>query len=596
MVGKLHVLRINLSSGKVSHEWLHEGWRLQLIGGKGVATRILFDELQPNIDPLSADNMLIFTVGPATGTVIPMDSRYGVFFKSPLTGIFCESYSGGSVAPVIRWAGLDAIVITGAADKPTYLYIDDGKAELRSAKRLWGLDTYTADREVKAELGDKNLKVISIGPAGENLVKFANMSNDYWRQAGRGGGGAVMGSKRLKAIAVRSSKRESPAEDSGELRKIAMEAFERIRKDPTASQIYRNYGTSAMIDVANELGAFPTRYWRENRFSEAKSINCDAVRRLLVKNKTCWNCPVACGKFVEAEGDDGATHRVELEYETIYAFGSLCMISKIEKIIEINDFCDRYGIDTITAGNVAAFAIEAYNLGKLKPEKPIRYGDSHSVLWLLKETVNRTGVGKILAEGTRAAAKALGLDDLAIHVKGLEPPGYDPRTMKGMALSYATSPRGACHLRSGFYYAEARGLVDRFSTDPKKVAMFVDWERRCTVFDSLILCRFGRFIFDWPMLARLVSRLNGCEYTEAELIHIADSIIDLTRAFNLREGISRKDDCIPERFSSEPVKVGRQEYVTTKHELNLMLDEYYRLHGWDSSGVPSRIPDKPIEK
>ncbi|WXG43811.1 MAG: aldehyde ferredoxin oxidoreductase family protein [Promethearchaeati archaeon SRVP18_Atabeyarchaeia-1] len=583
----MKLLRINLARMKFSKEEMDGKLVADLIGGKGLGTWFLYNEVSEMVEPLSPKNKLIFAVGPATGTSYPTANRYGVFFKSPLTGIYGESYSGGHVANRMRATGSEVFIIEGKARRRTYLVINEKGVEFRDARELWGLDTFATDDAVRRELGNRNLGVVCIGPAGENLVRFALIENDYWRSAGRGGCGAVMGSKKLKAIAFQGDK-DPAIHDQALLDEVVGESLTAI-KESSATSNYRNYGTLAMVDVVNEAGVFPVRYWSEGVSAHREKFNGAAMReRVLLSSRACWNCPIACGKLCEVRTGKYKGLRVEgPEYETVYAFGGLCDIGDIESIMVINDYCDRAGIDSITAGNVAAFAVEAEKRGKLKTGISMDYGDLEKTMRLLKMITEREGAGDILAEGVRRASQRLRLPGLDVTVKGLEPAGYDPRGVIGMGLAYAVSCRGACHLRSTVQVQELRGMIDRFAYD-QKPQYVVDLEDRYIIFDSLIICRFIRDIATWERLPHILKALTGADLNEAKLRETANRIATLTRLFNVREGITAKDDDLPQRFFEQPLPQGGSSGNTVNRtRFTEMVNRYYELRGWDKSGKPN---------
>ncbi|MEM3060933.1 MAG: aldehyde ferredoxin oxidoreductase family protein, partial [Candidatus Bathyarchaeia archaeon] len=439
------ILRINLTGKKIKTQRLPSSFVKEYVGGKGFGTRLLYDELDKGVNPLSPENKLIFATGPATGTIVPTSAKVGLFFKSPLTGIYAESYSSGQIAPRIKWAGYDCIIIEGRSKNPVYIFIDEDYVKIEDAEHLWGKDTYYTEDAIRKDFGnDPNLRVASIGKAGENLVKIACIENDYWRCFGRCGGGAVMGSKRLKAIAIRGTKEVSVAHPE----KLESLTREIIKKMVESTLSFRLYGTPAMVDRVNQQGVFPTRNWQEGAFDEFKRINADSIlNSVFVRNESCFACPIACGKICKVkEGPYSGVLISGPEYETIFAFGGLCEISDIKAICKMNDLCDRYGLDTMSAGNIVAFAIEAYKRGKLSANFPLEYGKPEAIIGLIELIAKREGIGNLLAEGVKKASEELNLEDLAIHVKGLELPGYDPRGLKALSLAYAIATRGACHL------------------------------------------------------------------------------------------------------------------------------------------------------
>jgi aldehyde:ferredoxin oxidoreductase len=581
--GKL--LRIDLIHSRSRVEELKERFLLDYVGGKGFGVRTLMDELPANTDPLAPENKLILAVGPFTGTSIPTSGRYGVFFRSPLTGFFGESYSGGYLGPEIKKSGYDVVVFDGRAPKPTYIYVKDDQVEFRDASALWGKDTHVTENIVKEEVGSKRARVASIGPAGELLVKFACICNDYWRQAGRCGGGAVMGSKNLKAFAFEGSTKPQVADEDG-LRSMVVEMVRKIPKDLPLTV----NGTLGRVDQQNGLGTFPTRYWHEGFFEQYKEINATSMReKIWVKNKGCYNCMLTCGKnCIIKEGEFAGIEIEGPEYETVYCYGGLCMIPDIRAIVKINDVCDRLGIDTMSSGNVIALAMDATDAGILKGDDAIHYGDVHGTLRLIEDICYRRGLGKLLSEGIKPSASALGMSDTAIHVKGLEPAGYDPRGLKGMGLGYAVSTRGGCHLRSCAYHYESVGAVDRFAEEGK-AEYVIGLEDRVAIIDSAIVCVFARdLFFYWEELCEMYEKVTGLKITKAELREKSSRIITTARRFNLREGLTRADDVLPKRFMTEPLPSGKSKgSVISQGEMEKMLDEYYTLRGWTKEGIPA---------
>lgn len=577
--GKL--LRINLTTRSHSVEEIPEEIFKTYLGGKGLGSYLLLENVRTGIDPLSEDNKIIFVTGPATGTGMWGSSRYGVYSKSPQTGLYGESYSGGKVAPLMRKTGYDAIILEGAADVPLSLEISDSEVVFRNASHLWGKDTFETEDRVLEEVGVPEAQAIVIGPAGENLVRFACIENNYWRSAGRTGMGAVMGSKKVKAIVFHGHAQAEVSDP--ELLKDLIKSLTAKAKGNVAVKAYQTYGTTQMVKTMNCAETFPTKYWSEGVYEHWKELSGDTLlAEHQVKPNACPNCFLACGKLTTVTKGKYNALKVEgPEYETIYAFGGLCCISDLAEILHLNDLCDRLGMDTITAGNLAAFTIEAVLRGKV--ETNLGYGDASGVASLLEDIANVRGLGVILSQGIKHAAKVWELEDIAIHVKGLEPSGYDPRVLKGMGLAYATSTRGACHLRATFYKAELSGMIDPAITEGK-AKMFIDFENRLTLFNAQILCVFYRDMILWPELRQLVKALTGWDYTQLELEEIANRIVTLTKVFNLREGVTRKQDTLPKRMFKEPLNEGRD--VITVEELDFMLDEYYKLRGWDRQGRP----------
>ena len=548
------------------------------LGGKGLATRLLLEFSPPGVDPLAPAAALIFAAGPATDQKVYGSARYGVFFKSPQTGLYAESYSGGSVADKLSRTGFDAIVISGRADRPTLLEVNEDGAVLHDAADLWGMSCYDTEDEALKRFG-KDAAAVVIGPAGERQVRFAIIANDRWRCAGRAGGGAVMGAKNLKAIVFRGSARRAAA-DPERLARLFRELMELAKTAPGAAR-YKKYGTVQMVKVANEAGVFPTNYWRAGARADYAQIDGDALLRdCEVKARSCPRCFMACANLSTVrEGPYQGLQIEGPEYETIYSFAGLCLIPSLPEVMHLNDLCDRLGLDTITAGNLVGFAMLASEQGRI-PER-IPFGDTAAAAALIESIVRREGLGVVLSAGIRAAASAWGMEDEAVHVKGMEPAGYDPRKLIGMGLAYAVSDRGACHLRATFYKPELAGISPQDRLDDK-AAIFIDFEDRATLFDTLILCRFYRDLMTWERLGELIAGLTGLDGSKASLEKIAARVSDDARRFNLREGLTAADDCLP-RALFRPME-GKS---VTPAEIERLVRDYYRLRGWNEFGVPN---------
>ena len=571
--GKL--LRIDLTRQSYTQETIPDDVFKQYLGGKGLGSYLLLQNIKPGTDPLAPDNKLIFTTGPSTDTAMVGSSRYGVFGKSPLTGGYAESYAGGKVAPAMRRTGYDAIIFEGAADKPVMVEISDTGITFHDASGLWGLDTYAAEEEALKKVAAQNAQALVIGPAGENLVRFACIENNRWRSAGRAGMGALMGSKKLKAVVLHGSARAEIADP--ELLKDVVKKIRDLGKGNPGVENYRNYGTTVMVKIMNGARAFPNRYWNRAVDPGWESLSGDTfLQQYQVKPAACSNCFMACGKRVSITSGEHAGLELEgPEYETIYAFGGLCSINRLDQVAYLNDLCDRLGMDTITAGNLVGLVMEGRERGLL--DAPVRYGDAGAAAELVKQMARRTGLGEILSLGIKEAAPRLGLQEIAIHVKGMEPPGYDPRVLKGMGLAYATSARGACHLRATFYKPELAGMIDPATTEGK-AELFIDFENRLTIFNTQILCVFFRDLITWETLIELNKAITGLEFTKDELWGVANRIIDATHTFNRQQGFDRQDDTLPDRLFNEKVNDGQN--GITRDELNRMVDDYYQLRGW----------------
>jgi len=570
------LLRVDLSKKKATVEPIPESVLRSYLGGKGLGSFLLLKENPPHINPLSPQNRLIFTLGPLADTPFYGSSRYAVFTKSPQTGIYSESYSGGKITLSFSRAGYDAIIIEGKSNHPIFLEVSDKNVVFHDASDLWGKDTYESEETILKTVGIKGAGALVIGPAGENLVKFAVIESEQWRSLGRAGTGAVMGSKKLKGIVFHGEKHRNLA-DSSSLKRLAREFKDRV-KDHQIVSIYKRYGTPMLVSIMNTIGAFPTQYWSKGRLEGWEEISAESlIERCNVVSSACPYCFMACGKISEVkEGRHQGLRIMGPEYETIYAFGGLCMVNSIEEIIYLNDRCDRLGMDTITAGNLAAFAIEASRGKKIKED--LDYGDVDGIAEILIKIAYRKGIGRILSEGVRYASTVWGMEEKAIHVKGLEPAGFDPRVLKGMGLAYATSDRGACHLRATFYKSELSGQINPDQVKGK-AKLFVDYEDKMTLFDALILCRFYRDLITWKDLQEIIKSTCNLSLKKKELKTMASEITNLARAFNQREGVRKKDDKLPRRFFREVLR-GTGKTIHPK-DLKIMLKEYYELRRWN---------------
>lgn len=589
MKGFYHrILSIDVTDQSHRVEEIDDAMLQRFLGGKGLATHLLLKHNPPGVDPLGPDNCLILATGPVSGTRIWGSCRHGIYTKSPQTGFYSESYSGGTVGDYLSRTGYDAILIRGRAPSPVWLEISDATVTFHSAEDLWGLDTYQTEDRVKAFVSERNQGqprsgAMVIGPAGENGIAFAVVENDYWRSAGRTGAGAVMGSKGIKAIAFRGSRKKEVANEKL-VADFAKQMAEKGKNDPGVIA-YKTMGTPMLVKIANEAGGFPTRYWHKGTYEHWQKIGADALHeRCEVQANACLKCFIACGRLSTIKEGRHAGLRIEgPEYETIYAFGGLCEVDSVEEIAHLNDICDRLGMDTISAGNLVAFAIEASR--KARIDFKVDYGDVNAMARLLEDIAYRKGVGDVLARGIRHAAKTWDMEGEAIHVKGLEPAGYDPRVLKGMGLAYGTSDRGACHLRATFYKPELAGMIDRNQIEGK-AAVFAEWEDRLTLFDTLILCRFYRDLYQWEQLAAILEGVTGLKLDKEAMRGIAANVTDNTRRFNVREGLRPEDDRLPRRFHEEALKPGQ---VITEDEMGVMLKEYYEVRGWNKRGIPPEM-------
>ena len=581
------LLEIDLCSGRSRYREVEQSRLRAYLGGVGLGTSLLFEYAPADVDPLAPENPLIFTSAPLVGTALTTTAKFAVVTKSPLTGFIADSLSSSHFALELKRLGLDALVITGHACSPVYVFIRGECVEIRPAAHLWGMAPRDTERTIRAELASAGASVAAIGHAGENLVRFATISNEG-RHAGRGGVGAVMGSKRLKAIAVCGDRQTSVARPR-ELKAIA-ETLRR-RSLGSVTEKYRSLGTVANVAVFNRLGTLPTRNFQQATFEGADALSGEALTAThFARRHGCASCTIRCERlFKSGDGEQ------RLEYETLFALGPLCGIDDPDCVLEAAQLCDRYGLDTISTGGTIAWAMETIGKGLLPDAGPggLRFGDGHGVLAAIHSIARREGIGNLLADGSRRAAAAIGggSSEWAMHVKGLELPGYDPRSLKTMALGLAVSPRGACHNRSGAYEADFSGEVDRFHGDAARGAIVAASEDFAAVLDSLIVCKFLRKCFTefYAEAAEIVSHVTGWDYSRTELRNAGERIHTLKKLFNIRERWQADDDWLPERLLSESLSSGVGAGTgLSRAELREMVRGYYDARQWDEHGF---VPD-----
>ncbi len=585
-------LRVDLNSRETGTLELEEEHLKNFIGGAGLAARLIYDRVVPDMDPLAPDSPLIFAVGPFTGTTIPMVSRSAVCGISPLTGLWGEATTGGVFPFRLKESGFDGIFITGKADRPVYLYLNNGSAEIRDASHLWGKDTYQVQKMLKDELKNAGLSVSCIGTAGENLVKYACVINDRGRAAGRCGLGALMGSKNLKAVAAAGNLKADLA-SADKIAELTRQSRDTISAN-FMSVAFREYGTLLYMDMGMVLGDVPAGYFTKSVFP-TKEITGQALRQAYtVTNYACHGCPIACGRVVrhfrkDLDEVDGP------EFETTTAFGPLCMNYDLDSIVQANHLCNAHGIDTISAGVSIAYAMHLYEKGILSEDRAgmkIAWGDGKAIVRLVEMIIKRKGIGDLLAEGTRRMAEELGADPSeAAHVKGLEMPMHDARAFTGMAISYATGPRGACHLKGDYYNIDLAAAVpelgimpgDRFQSEGKAetAAKFQNFK---DMFDSLLLCKFAPLSL--TQIAEILSNITGWDYTPANLNTAGERSINIKRAISNKLGVSRKDDRLPS-VCTAILKEGNT--AGKSPDMDVLLKEYYDFRKWDwSTGKPTR--------
>ncbi len=580
------IARIDLTSGSVSYEGLDEEDARKYIGGRGLGVKYVFDN-GPTVDALSPENLLCFILGPLSGTEVTMSGRMALVTKSPLTGTVTDSHHGGWSGARLRWAGFDGLLFKGRAAKPVYAFVEDGKVELRDASDLWGKDVHETVRTLLDRHGE-DVSVVAIGQAGEKLVRYAAWLNENDRASGRGGTGAVAGSKNLKAVVVKAKKAMPKAKDKGAFKEAHKQALAAIMKEGSAVAPRKGpvsvFGTNALMNIANAIGALPTRNSQETNFPGAGEISGDKVKAtILVDDPTCHACPVACKKEVETSGKY-AVHMESVEYESAWSLGANCGNDNLDSIALLIDLCNDYGMDTIEHGNVLSMAMEASERELIKERIP--WGDPDKMIELTHQVGRREGLGDTLAEGAAGAAERFGDPDIAMSVKGQAIPAYDPRGMKGMGLGYATSNRGACHLRGYTVVSEILGIPEK--TDPLawegkgKLAKMI--QDLLAVSDSLDMCKFSTFAESMDDFAAQYSAVVGVKATADDLMKIGERIYNLERYYNNLAGLREGSDTLPKRFLEEPsTSPGSQGQVC---ELDLMLREYYEARGWENGVVP----------
>lgn len=552
------------------------------LGGRGLGVKLYTDMVDPSIDPLSPENPLIFLTGPLTGTSISTAGRYQVVSKSPLTGTIADSSSGGSFGAVLKAAGIDGMVVIGRAQLPVWLYVTENGVEFHDASDIWGrLTNETRDHLIAAT--HKKASVASIGPAGENGVPFAAIMNDNDRAAGRAGMGTVMGAKNLKAI-VAYGERETPIADPEGLKAFMKRLLILIDKNPVTGKSLQLLGTSVLVNVINAHGMFPTRNFQRGVFNDAEGVSGEKIAEtILTKKSACWKCPIACGRVTKTRNDEGEGP----EYESVWGFSAQLGASDLEAAARANYACNRLGLDTITTGNTIGCAMELQQIGAW-PDGP-RWGQVDQLTDWIQDIAYKRGMGADLALGAKKLAEKYEHPDVAMAVKGLELPAYDPRGAQGMALAYATSNRGGCHMRAYMIAPEILGqpvFMDRYSTagKAKLTALFQDISAAA---DSMVLCRFLQFSCGIDTLTDMLKLVTGLDFTSNEVVRIGTRIYTLERWFNQKNGFSRKDDTLPRRFLEEPFTEGASRNRVVK--LDEMLNEYYNLRGWDQNGNPTEI-------
>ncbi len=578
------LLRVNLSKRKIIIQEYEESFALDYVGGRGFAAKILWDEVPAGVDPLSPQNKLIFAAGPLTGIPGPSTGKLVVAAKSPLTGGYGDGNLGSLAAVHLRKAGYDALVVEGASKKPIYLYIEDKEVEVLSAEDLWGLDTFTVERKLRKTHGE-NLGVLCIGPAGENLVRYATVISQEGRSGGRPGMGAVMGSKKLKAVVIKGTG-DVPLANPAGYRRLAAEAYRAI-KDKPGYGFWRRQGTMAALQWAQESSVLPTYNFREGVFEKASNIDGYAMEKVKVGQRGCPLCNATCGNLInDIEGEIA-----ELDYENVALLGSNIGLGDLKKVAMLNRLADMYGVDTISAGSVIAFTMEASEKGLVKEK--IEWGDFEAAKSLLEDIVFRRGLGDLLAEGVKRVSQKLKGEDFAMHVKGLEITGYDCHAAPGMALAYGTSPIGAHHKDAWIISWEIK--TERMGYTKGKVSKLIEFQRiRGGMFEVLTSCRLPwvevGFELDW--YPKLFKAVTGLDVTLDHFFEVADRVYNLIRAYWIREkggNWNRLMDYPPKRWFKEPLTKGPLAGAKLNlDKYDIMLSWYYEARGWDGKGIPRK--------
>jgi len=578
-----HILYADLSTGTLNSRPLPEELERLYLGGRGFGARIVTDMVDPKIDPLSPENVLVFATGPLTGTGVPMGSRYEVSAKSPLTWTLSSANSGGEFGWKLKRAGFDALVVTGKAATPVYLLLNNGEVELRDAEPYWGMESQEISEALPSDLGDKKMKVACIGPAGEKLSRMACIINEKARAAGRGGLGAVMGSKNLKAIAATGEQPISEADDE-----TLNQIKERIRtkiSENSVEEALDTYGTSVLVNIINENYILPTRNFQSAHFPEAEKVSGETIKdTILKKTRGCYACIVKCGRVTEVEGKVGEGP----EYETDWAFGPDCGIDDLNAVTKANFRCNELGLDTISTGSTIACLMEMAERGYV--DYDIRFGDAEKMLALVDMIGERRGIGDELAEGSYRFADRYGHPELSMSVKMQELPAYDPRGLQGHGLQYATSVRGGDHVYGYMISLEVLGSPEKL--DPYTNEGKAMWTRALqdltAAIDASGMCLFTSFALDAADYADLVAASTGMDIDAQGMMRLGERIWNLQKLFNMKVGYTKKDDTLPQRLLNEPLREGAPEGRVWEREP--LLDEYYAVRGWDEEGVPT--PEK----
>jgi aldehyde:ferredoxin oxidoreductase len=599
------MLIVDLTSKQTKIETFSKAFCKNFIGGNGFSIKFLYDYQKPRIEPFSPDNVLIFAVGPFCGTVIPTSAKYIVQAKSPLTGFQGKSIGSSFWSLAFRRAGYDALLIKGRSKKPTYLFIDDDTIAFRDAKELWGKGSWETDRIIRDTVGDDNIQIATIGPAGENLVRFASIISDHHHEDdGRTGMGAVMGSKQLKAVVVRGSKTIEVAK-LDELLDSCREFNKKVRKGLT-STIMKDLGTIGTgVEYLSKFATPIRNFQGTDALKESAPMNED-IRKIstewmqkqyIHKSIACASCPIGCDHvdFIGVGPYKGVAYKIE--YQDMYALGTNCGIWYLPAIVKAGQLCDTLGIDVVSTGVVIAWAMECFEKGILTLKDTdgtdLSFGNYEALMGIIPKIAHREGLGDILAEGVKRASEKIGQgsEKFAMHSKGLEFPGFDVRRLKMTALSFAVSTRGADHLSAAVFGPEIRGRVNMYRFERGQGEFVAEKENNLTLYDLLMICKFSGdlWVHIYSDLAHLYTLVTGIPLTSEELRTAGERVWNMEKAYNIREGWTRKDDSLPPRVFNDPIPDGEAKGShLTKEEFDFMLDDYYAARGWTKEGIPTK--------
>ncbi len=592
------MLRVDLSARTVTEEPTDLETARMFIGGAGYASRVLHDEVPGDADPLGPQNKLIFMTGPLTGTVFPTTARYEVCTKSPLTNMWLATSSAGWWARDFKLAGYDGLIVEGVADSPVYLWIHDGQAEIKDASELWGLDSDQTQEVIRRELGDQKIRVSCIGQSGEMQIPLACIMNDEQRAAGRGGSGAVMGSKKLKAVAVRGTKRV-PVADEATLKDAAKTVRAILKEHPVVSQ-FTPYGTASLLEESWVTGDSPNKNWSVGLWREGTEALTGRrmAETILVPHQACQGCFIRCARWIKIDEGRFAMEGPGPEYETLAAFGTMVLNDNMEAICWVNDLCNRYGVDTISTGSAIAFAMEAYERGVITRAEAgcdLTWGNVDAIIEMTEQICTGRGLGALLGKGVKRAAAELGqgTEEYAVHVKGMEVPYHDPRAFSAMAVTYATGTRGACHMHGNCLGLEQGAPrpdtitpmgLSRFDQEDKGL-MAMLCQDKASVVDSLVICMMTSDGMVYPDMARVLYGATGEEWTPERVAQTGERITNMQRIYSLKCGITGADDQLPKRLLTPTAEGGHEGHVP---DIELQLREYYQVRGWDDKGVPTK--------